>query len=194
MTHPNIVLASTSAYRKALLERLGIPFETARPEVDETPLAGEAPVATARRLAIEKARAVASRFPEALIIGSDQVAHRENIRFDKPGSVERAVAQLLEMSGKVIHFHTAACLLNSRTNQHQLAEVPTDARFRTLGEAEIRRYIERDMPLDCAGSAKAESLGISLLEYMRGDDPTALIGLPLIAVCAMLRNEGIKIP
>lgn len=194
MTHPNIVLASTSAYRKALLERLGIPFETARPEVDETPLAGEAPVATARRLAIEKARAVASRFPEALIIGSDQVAHRENARFDKPGSVERAVAQLQEMSGRVIHFHTAVCLLNSRTNQHQLTEVPTEARFRTLGEAEIRRYIERDMPLDCAGSAKAESLGISLLEHMRGDDPTALIGLPLIAVCAMLRSEGIQIP
>lgn len=191
---PRIVLASTSAYRKTLLERFGLPFETARPDIDESPLPGEPPVATAARLAQEKARAVAASFPDALIIGSDQVAHRGETRFDKPGTIERAIAQLREMSGNTIHFHTAVCLLNTSTGRHQLAQVPTEARFRTLDEREITRYIERERPLDCAGSAKAEGLGIALLEYMRGDDPTALIGLPLIALANMLRAEGIPLP
>lgn len=189
-----IVLASTSIYRKQLLERFGLPFETARPDVDETPLAAELPDATAERLALEKARAVAHSFPDALIIGSDQVAHRGPVRFGKPGSVERACAQLREMQGQCIVFHTAVCLYNSRTGQHKLAGVPTEARFRALSEEEIVRYVRREMPLDCAGSAKSEGLGISLLDYMRGDDPTALIGLPLITLARMLRAEGIHVP
>ena len=194
MTSPRLVLASTSAYRRQLLERLGLPFETARPEVDETPLPGESPVATADRLAVEKARAVAAQFPDALIIGSDQVAHRGNERFDKPGTVERAIAQLRDMSGDTITFHTAVCLYNSATGHTQLEGVPVVARFRELSDTEILRYVERERPLDCAGSAKSEGLGISLLEYMRGDDPTALIGLPLIALSRMLRAEGVLVP
>lgn len=191
---PNLILASTSIYRKALLERLGLPFETTRPEVDETPLPGEAPVATAERLAVAKARAVATRFPGALIIGSDQVAHRGETRFDKPGTVARAIEQLRSMSGQAIVFHTAVCLYNTETGLYQLEGVPTEARFRPLNEDEIVRYVEREKPLDCAGSAKSEGLGISLLDFMRGDDPTALIGLPLIALSRMLRTEGVRVP
>lgn len=194
MPMPRLVLASTSVYRRQLLERLGLPFETARPEVDETPLAGESPVATAERLAVEKARAVAGRFPDALIIGSDQVAHRGDERFDKPGTAERAIAQLHSMSGNTITFHTAVCLFNSASGHSQLEGVPVTARFRELSDAEILRYVEREQPLDCAGSAKSEGLGISLLDSMRGDDPTALIGLPLIALSRMLRAEGLQIP
>lgn len=194
MNAPRIVLASTSVYRKELLERFGLPFETARPEVDETPLPGESPVATANRLAEAKARAVAHRFPDALIIGSDQVAHRGNMRFDKPGTVERAIAQLGEMSGQAITFHTAVCLFNSQTGHCQLEGVPVEARFRPLSDTEIQRYVERERPLDCAGSAKSEGLGISLLDYMRGDDPTALIGLPLITLARMLRAESVQVP
>lgn len=194
MNTPRIVLASTSIYRKQLLERFGLPFDTARPEVDETPLPGESPVATAERLAGEKARAVAERFPNALIIGSDQVAHRGDLRFDKPGTVDRAIDQLRQMSGDTITFHTAVCLYNSASGHARLEGVPVVARFRQLGEAEIVRYVERERPLDCAGSAKSEGLGISLLDYMRGDDPTALIGLPLIALARMLRAEGVQVP
>jgi len=194
MPIPRLVLASTSVYRKQLLERFGLPFDTARPELDETPLEGESPVTTAERLALEKAKAVAGRFPNALIIGSDQVAHLGAQRFDKPGTEERALAQLRSMSGKAIIFHTAVCLYNSASDQYQLVGVPTEALFRELSEAEIVRYVRRERPLDCAGSAKSEGLGISLLDYMRGDDPTALIGLPLIALARMLRNEGVQVP
>ena len=194
MHAPKIVLASTSVYRKQLLERFGLAFKVARPDLDETPLPDETPVATAERLAEEKARAVAAQFPNALIIGSDQVAHRGDLRFDKPGTIARAIAQLGEMSGKSITFHTAVCLYNSQTGQSQLEGVPVEARFRELSEDEIKRYVERERPLDCAGSAKSEGLGISLLEYMRGDDPTALIGLPLIALARMLRAEGVQVP
>lgn len=194
MPYPCIVLASTSIYRKELLQRFGLPFETARPKLDETPLPGEAPITTANRLALGKAVAVADRFPDALIIGSDQVAHRGDLRFDKPGTIERAIEQLREMSGKSITFHTAVCLLNTRTGTRQMTQVSTDTGFRILSETEIARYVERERPLDCAGSAKSEGLGISLLDYMRGDDPTALIGLPLIALAGMLRNEGVQVP
>lgn len=194
MLTPRLVLASTSIYRKQLLERLGLTFEVARPELDEAPLVGESPIATAERLALEKARAVATSFPDALIIGSDQVAHQGNQRFGKPGTIENACAQLRNMSGKSVFFHTAVCLYNSRTGNHQLAGVPTEARFRALSNEEIERYVQRELPLDCAGSAKSEGLGVSLLEYMRGDDPTALIGLPLITLAQMLRAEGIQIP
>jgi len=189
-----IVLASTSVYRKELLGRFGLPFETARPEVDETALPGEAPVPLARRLAEEKARAVASRFPDALIIGSDQVAHLGDERFGKPGTVENAITQLKRMRGQQVVFHTALALLNTATGHLQLDGVDTVVRFRDLSDEEITRYVAREMPLDCAGSAKSEGLGITLLDALSGDDPTALIGLPLIALSRMLRNEGLALP
>ncbi|MDB5799799.1 MAG: maf protein [Rhodocyclales bacterium] len=191
---PPLVLASTSIYRKQLLERLGLPFATDRPDLDESALPAESPTATAERLALAKARAVADRHPGALIIGSDQVAHSGTERFGKPGTVERAIAQLQAMRGKSIFFHTALCLFDSRDGSYQLEAVGTEARFRSLSDEEIRRYVEQELPLDCAGSAKSEGLGISLLEYMRGDDPNALIGLPLIALCRMLRNVGVAVP
>ncbi|HSD36144.1 MAG TPA: Maf family nucleotide pyrophosphatase [Rhodocyclaceae bacterium] len=191
---PSLVLASTSAYRKQLLERLGLPFLTDRPDVDETELPGETPPATAERLALEKAQAVAGRHPDALIIGSDQLAHDGTQRFGKPGTVERAIEQLQAMRGKSIFFHTALCLLDSRDGSYQLDAVSTEVRFRQLTDVEIERYVRRELPLDCAGSAKAEGLGISLLEYMRGDDPNALIGLPLISLCNMLRAAGVVLP
>ncbi|NML24800.1 Maf family protein [Zoogloea dura] len=189
-----IVLASTSAYRRELLQRFGLPFETARPDIDESPLPDESPATTAGRLAEQKARAVAEHHPDALIIGSDQVAHMGNTRFGKPGSVERAVAQLRSMSGKTVIFHTALALLNTRNGRLQVDAVPTEVRFRQLSEAEIVRYVDKERPLDCAGSAKSEGLGITLLEALSGDDPTALVGLPLIALARMLRNEGVTLP
>lgn len=189
-----LVLASTSAYRRMLLERLQVPFETARPEVDESPLPGEAPAETAERLAAAKARAVAPLFPDALIIGSDQVAHLGAEIFGKPGTVERAVAQLRRMSGQTVVFHTALAVLNTRTGALRADSVPTRVRFRTLGDDEIVRYVDKERPLDCVGSAKSEALGITLLDALSGDDPTALIGLPLIALARMLRAEGLQLP
>ena len=189
-----LVLASTSSYRQMLLERLSIPFELARPDTDETPLPGEPPATTAERLAAEKARAVATAWPDALIIGSDQVACLGDQVFGKPGTESRAVAQLQQMNGQTVVFHTALALLNTRSGRLQTAGIPTRVRFRTLTEAEIRRYVAKEQPLDCAGSAKSEGLGISLLEALSGDDPTALIGLPLIALSRMLRAEGLELP
>lgn len=188
-----LVLASTSAYRRELLQRFGLPFEVARPDIDESPLPGESPRATAERLAIEKARAVTGNFPDALIIGSDQVAAMGDIRFGKPGTVERAVAQLKQMSGQTVIFHTALALLNTQTGEAQIDVVPTEVRFRTLSDDEIVRYVDKERPLDCAGSAKSEGLGIALLSSMQGDDPNALIGLPLIALCEMLRSAGVDV-
>lgn len=190
----NLVLASTSAYRRMLLERLQLPFSTDRPETDETPLPGEHPTATAERLAAEKARAVAARWPDALIIGSDQVACLGDEIFGKPGTEERAIAQLQRMRGQTVTFHTALAVLNTRSGRLQVEGVPTQARFRPLSDDEIRRYVAKERPLDCAGSAKSEGLGIALLEAMPGDDPTALIGLPLIALARMLRAEGLELP
>ncbi len=189
-----IVLASTSAYRRELLQRFGLPFETARPDIDESPLPDESPAATAERLAEQKARAVAAAHPDALIIGSDQVAHMGETRFDKPGTVERAVTQLQTMSGRTVIFHTALALLNTRSGRIQVDAVPTQVRFRTLSDEEIIRYVDKERPLDCAGSAKSEGLGITLLEALSGDDPNALVGLPLIALARMLRNEGVSLP
>lgn len=189
-----LVLASTSAYRRMLLERLSIPFTVARPDIDESPLSGESPAATAERLAAEKARAVARDWPDALIIGSDQVAHMGNEIFGKPGTEARAIEQLQRMSGQTVVFHTALALLNTRSGHVQIEDVPTSVRFRTLGDDEIRRYVAKERPLDCAGSAKSEGLGIALLDALSGDDPTALIGLPLIALCRMLRAEGVVLP
>jgi septum formation protein len=191
---PPLVLASTSTYRKQLLERLGLPFSTDRPDVDESPLADEIPATTAERLALAKARAVAHRHPGALIIGSDQVAYSGTQCFGKPGTVERAIEQLRAMRGKSIFFHTALCLLDNRDDSYQFDAVTTEVRFRALTDEEIERYVQRELPLDCAGSAKAEGLGISLLEYIRGDDPNALIGLPLISLCNMLRSAGVVVP
>ncbi len=190
----NIVLASTSAYRRMLLERFQLPFETARPEVDETPLLDEHPAATADRLAIAKAQAVAPQWPDALVIGSDQVAHIDDEVFGKPGSVERAVAQLRSMSGRTVVFHTALALIDTRSGRIQTDSVPTKVRFRTLSDPEIIRYVEKELPLDCAGSAKSEGLGITLLDALSGDDPTALVGLPLIALSRMLREAGVELP
>lgn len=192
--NPKLVLASTSAYRRMLLERFQLPFETARPDVDESPLPTETPAATADRLAALKARAVATDYPDALIIGSDQVAHIGSEVFGKPGTVERAVDQLRRMSGQTVIFHTALALLNTRTGTLRAESVPTRVRFRSLDEAEIVRYVEKERPLDCAGSAKSEALGITLLDALSGDDPTALVGLPLIALARMLRAEGIALP
>ena len=189
-----LVLASTSAYRRMLLERLHIPFETARPEVDETPLPGEPPAATANRLALEKALAVAVHFDDALVIGSDQVAHLGDEVFGKPGTVERAHAQLRRMSGETVIFHTALAVVNTRSGEQLSDSVPTEVRFRHLSEVEIVRYVDKEMPLDCAGSAKSEGLGITLLDALSGDDPTALVGLPLIALSRMLRSQGLELP
>jgi septum formation protein len=197
--HPprRLILASTSTFRRELLSRLQIPFETAAPETDETPLPNEAPADTAERLALAKAQAVADRFPDALIIGSDQVAyldHHEQQRFGKPETRENATKQLRAMSGKTVIFHTGLCLYNAATGRSHLRGVPTKVRFRELSDGEISRYLDKEDALNCAGSAKSEGLGISLLEYLRGDDPNALVGLPLIALCDMLRAEGWELP
>ncbi len=189
-----LVLASTSVYRRELLQRLQLPFEIASPNIDESSLPGEAPQATAKRLAVAKAKAVAGDFPNALIIGSDQVAFLDAERFGKPGNRERAIAQLRAMRGRNIVFHTALCLYNSATEAIQVTGVTTEVGFRQLSDAEIERYLDQEQPYHCAGSAKSEGLGVALLDHMRGDDPTALIGLPLIALCAMLRAEGLALP
>jgi septum formation protein len=185
-----LVLASTSAYRRELLARLRLPFEVAAPQVDETPRPGEPPAQTALRLAQDKARAVAPRFPQALVIGSDQVAELDGERLDKPGSHERARNQLTLLSGRAAVFHTAVALLNSTTGRMQARMVPTRVRFRQIGAAQIEAYLLKEQPYDCAGSAKSEGLGIALIEAIEGDDPTALIGLPLIALTDMLIAEG----
>lgn len=190
----HLILASSSPYRRMLLERFGLPFDTSSPAIDESALPEEAPAQTAERLSLEKARAVAAHHPSALIIGSDQVAYLGPTCFGKPGTIDRAIEQLTRMRGQTVIFHTGLALLNARTGHTQVRGVPTQVRFRNLSDAEIRRYVEREMPLDCAGVAKVESLGITLLEALSGDDPTALIGLPLIALSEMLRAEGLMLP
>lgn len=190
----NLILASTSRYRKELLTRLGLTFESVAPEVDETPLSDESPADTASRLALAKAQAIQKRFPAALIIGSDQVAVCQGRRLDKPGTHANAVQQLHHASGRSVTFHTAVVLINSRTGTVQTEVVPTETRFRPLDGAEIERYLRIEPAYDCAGSARSEGLGIALLDSVHSHDPTALIGLPLITVCRMLRNESIFIP
>lgn len=189
-----VVLASSSPFRRELLARLQIPFATAVPDTDESALSGEAPVATARRLAEAKARAVAPHYPDALIIGSDQVAAQGDERFGKPGLRENAIAQLRLMRGKEVIFHTGLCLLDSASDRAQVCCVDTQVGFRQLTDAEIESYLDKEDALNCAGSAKSEALGISLLAYLRGDDPSALVGLPLIALCGMLRAAGLALP
>ena len=193
-TLPTLILASGSRYRRELLERLGVAFEAWSPDVDESSLTGEKPRDTAVRLARSKAEAAAARWPRALIIGSDQVADLDGKAIGKPGSLDNARRQLRELSGKAVLFHTALCVLNAASRLRQERLVTTDVVFRDVGEAEIDRYLAREPAFDCAGSAKSEGLGIALLARLGGEDPTALVGLPLIALSTMLRAEGVEIP
>lgn len=188
-----LILASTSPFRRELLARLGVPFITAAPDIDETALPGEMPEQTALRLAEAKARAVANEHPTALIIGSDQVACLDGQTFGKPGNHANAVRQLQTLRGRQVNFFTGLCLLNGKTGKVQVRGVPTLVKFRQLDDQSIDRYLLREQPYNCAGSAKSEGLGIALIEKIEGDDPNALIGLPLIALCDMLLNEGVSI-
>ena len=193
MTNPQIVLASTSPFRRELLTRLGLPFETANPATDETALPGEAPEATSLRLSEAKARAVAAQFPDALIIGSDQVACLDGQIFGKPGTHDIAVKQLQTMRGHTVNFYTGLCLLNARTGKAHVRGVPTLVTFRNLSDDEIENYLRKEQPYNCAGSAKSEGLGIAIIARMEGEDPNALIGLPLIALCDLLRQENVNV-
>lgn len=188
-----LVLASTSIYRRQLLERLGLRFEVAAPNVDEAPGSHEDSAATAARLAEAKARAVAARFPGALIIGSDQVADVDGVRLDKPGSHERAVEQLRMARGRAVVFHTAVTVLNVDNGRLNTRVVPTRVVFRRLTDSQIENYLRREKPYDCAGSAKSEALGIALIQALEGNDPSALVGLPLIALVDLLSAEGIEV-
>lgn len=188
---PTLVLGSTSRYRRELLARLGLPFEVAAPAVDESAAPGEAPAATALRLAIAKARAVAARHDHALVIGSDQVAECAGRLIGKPGNRERAHAELRRLSGQVVVFHTGLALVHAASGRVQTALIPVTSTFRSIGDDEITAYLDREAPYDCAGGVKAETSGIALFESIVSDDPTALIGLPLIALCRMLRAEGL---
>jgi septum formation protein len=192
MPHPRpLILASTSRYRRELLERLRLPFEVASPGVDETPRPGERPADLARRLALAKAQAVAQARPEAVVIGSDQVADLDGEPIGKPGTHDRAVAQLRAMSGRSVVFQTAVAVVCVQADYQGEVLVPVTVRFRRLGEGDIEHYLRTEQPYDCAGSARSESLGIALLEAIESDDPTALVGLPLIRTAALLRAAGI---
>jgi len=190
---PGLVLASSSPYRRDLLARLRLAFETALPEVDEAPLPAEEPAALARRLAEAKARAVAAHAAPAWVVGSDQVADLDGTPLGKPGGRDAALAQLRAMSGRTVAFHTAVCL--ARDGSPALAAMDTTlVRFRMLDDAEIARYVDAEQPLDCAGSFRSEGLGIGLFEAIESSDPTALVGLPLIATARLLREAGFSIP
>lgn len=186
-----LILASTSRYRAALLARLGLAFETRAPGVDETSLPGEAPAAQALRLARAKARAVAANLSNGLVIGSDQVAHCAGRVLGKPGDAQTARAQLLHMSGRITRFDTALALVDAATGDEQSAIVSTEVEMRSLSEREIDAYLRIDTPWDCAGSARSEGLGVVLMKSISGPDPTALVGLPLIELSAMLRSAGL---
>jgi septum formation protein len=188
-----VILASTSRYRRELLTRLRLPFEVQSPEVDETPLPGETPHALAVRLALEKADAVAARFPEAVVIGSDQVADLGGEALGKPGDHQRATAQLRRMRGQTLIFQTAVAVVCRATRFVQRDIAPVRVVFRDLSDAAIEQYLLAEQPYDCAGSAKSEGLGIALLDAIDSDDPTALVGLPLIRTCRMLRAAGVEL-
>ena len=189
----SLILGSTSRYRRELLERLAIPFEVASPEVDETPLFQEPPAKLACRLALAKARAVAANFPQAVVTGSDQVADLNGEPLGKPGTHERAVAQLHRMRGKTVIFQTAVAVVCADSGFEEVDLAAVEVRFRDLKDSEIENYLRTEQPYDCAGSAKSEGLGIALLEAIHSDDPTALIGLPLIRTCRMIRAAGIPL-
>ncbi|MFW0766557.1 Maf family protein [Trabulsiella odontotermitis] len=186
---PNLVLASTSPYRRMLLEKLSIPFECAAPQVDETPVADESPRQLVLRLAQAKAQALAQQFPQHLIIGSDQICILDGAITGKPHTEENAFIQLKKASGNIVTFYTGLALYNSANGHLQTECEPFDVHFRHLTEQEIRNYIRKESPLNCAGSFKSEGLGISLFERLEGRDPNTLVGLPLIALCQMLRRE-----
>jgi septum formation protein len=188
-----LILGSTSRYRRELLGRLNIPFEVAAPEVDETPLPGEAPAALAQRLALAKAQAVAAKYPLAVVIGSDQVADLNGQALGKPGTHERAVQQLRQMSGHSVIFQTAVAVVCKASGFEQQDIAAVQVVFRSLSDAEIDTYLRLEQPYDCAGSAKSEGLGIALIERIDNDDPTALIGLPLIRTARMIRAAGIQL-
>ncbi len=192
---PRLILASGSAYRRALVSRLGLPFDVFSPDIDESPLPTETPAQTALRLAKKKAEVIAARFPETLVIGSDQVATLDGEQIGKPGDHDRALSQLQKMRGREVVFHTALCLLDGRAGcpiRLQTQSVQTLVRFRSLSDTELDAYLRIEQPYDCAGSAKNEGLGIALLERVRSDDPSALTGLPLIALSSMLRAAGVR--
>ena len=188
-----LVLGSTSPYRRELLQRLQIPFDVAAPEVDETPLPHETPDALARRLALAKARTVAKDFPQSVVIGSDQVADLNGLALGKPGNHERAVTQLRQMRGQTVIFQTAVAVVCLESGFEQTALAAVRVKFRKLDDAEIENYLRAEQPYDCAGSAKSEGLGIALLESIDSDDPTALVGLPLIRTCKMIQAAGIAV-
>ena len=190
-TRPALILGSTSRYRRELLERLRLPFDVRAPEVDETPLIGESPATLAQRLALAKAQAVAAAHPTAIVIGSDQVADLDGVPIGKPGTHERATEQLRAMRGRSIVFQTAVAVVRRDTGYVGTALAPVTVRFRDLNDAEIEHYLRTEQPYDCAGSAKCETLGIALLEAIDSDDPTALVGLPLIRTSALLRAAGL---
>ena len=188
-----LVLGSTSPYRRDLLSRLKLPFVTAAPEVDETPRPNESPLELARRLALAKARAVAALFPEAVVIGSDQVADLAGESLGKPGTHAKATVQLRRMRGQTVIFQTAVAVVCAASGFEQLEVAPVRVTFRNLSDAEIESYLRAEQPYDCAGSARSEGLGIALLEAIDSDDPTALVGLPLIRTCRMIRAAGVKV-
>lgn len=189
-----LILASTSAYRRELLARLGLPFEVCAPGVDETPWPNERPADLATRLALAKAQAVAQAHPAAVVIGSDQVADLDGQPLGKPGNHERAVAQLRQQSGRSVVFQTAVAVVCLERQCAQTALAQVRVKFRTLSDADIQAYLRAEPAYDCAGSAKSEGLGIALLERIDSDDPTSLIGLPLMRTCAMLRELGLRVP
>lgn len=192
---PRLILASSSRYRKELLSRLHLPFEAAAPDIDETPLPGEVPEQTALRLAREKACSIASGNPGTLVIGADQVATLDGDQIGKPGTHENALSQLIRMRGRKVVFHTALCLWDGRASapleQTQIENIRTLVTFRNLPEHELDAYLRIERPYDCAGSAKNEGLGIAIIESIESTDPTALTGLPMIALCSMLRHAGV---
>lgn len=192
MSAPPLILASTSRYRRELLERLRLPFEVVSPEVDESPQHGETPTALAQRLALAKAWAVAQRHPAAVVIGSDQVADLGGEPIGKPGNHERAVAQLRAMRGHTVVFQTAVAVVHAAAAHERVLLAPVTVRFRDLHDDEIEHYLRTETPYDCAGSAKCETLGIALLEAIESDDPTALVGLPLIRTARLLREAGVN--
>lgn len=196
MTAPStrpLILGSSSKYRKTLLDRLGIPYTVQPPDVDETPLPGESPQALAQRLALVKARAIARLHPGSIVIGSDQVADLHGEPLGKPGTHERAVAQLRRMRGQTVVFQTALAVVCEESGFCQIDLAAVQVKFRDLSDAEIENYLRIEQPYDCAGSAKSEGLGIALLDAIDNDDPTALVGLPLIRTCRMLRAAGIDL-
>lgn len=188
-----LVLASSSPYRRELLKKLGLAFDTANPDIDETPLSDEAPMQTAMRLSLQKAAALAPKFPQHLIIGSDQVAMLEGKPLTKPGSRENTIAQLAAASGKTVHFYTGVCVYDSRTGQHRVDCDHCAVTFRVLSREQIEHYVDLDEPFNCVGGFKAESLGIALFERIEGNDPNALIGLPLIKLIRLLESFGVKV-